>query len=506
MLFRNKILVVLFSLLSLSSLALLNHLFSRRSTSATKWIPAWEKLPKEVCPDRVERLTGMDLTYPIRYSRRDIVVNRIPDLKRASITKLDGPLFPDFQTIDLTMDTQVDLQHCVEPLVLDVPFAATDSINASHLVFGISTTLKRLEESITPLRRWLPNSNAKLFVIVIEKEQVGEAEGMERAAAVAADPQNMAELQARMRGLEMDVTLVEPFGLQDMFSEKYFSLIKVMFDHRDEKTLWISLIDDDTFFPSLPALLNMLARYDPHKQQYVGGLSEDWWSVTHYGMMGFGGAGIFLSTALAEVMVSNYEFCKDSSHANAGDIRIMECIYILTETKLSSERDLHQVDVHGDLSGIYENGRMPLSLHHWKTGGLDDKGYNLPMMSLVADVCGDCFLQRWQFGLNMVLSNGFSIAEYPKEILKKVNMDETEETWGPLPVVEGSNNRGADHSLAPIRRKMEMDDEKVQYRLIDSAATEGGVRQSYLHSGVDGDIDSLYELFWSEGKKTDDPP
>ena len=400
----------------------------------------------------------------------------------------------------------MELQQCLEPLVLDVPASATDSDDAHHIIFGISTTLERLEKSIIPLQRWLPNSNARLFVIVIEKEQVGEAEGMERADAIAADPQKMDELQARMRGLNMDVTLVEPFGLQDMFSEKYFSLIKVMFDHRNDKTLWISLLDDDTFFPSLPALLNMLAKYDPHEQQYVGGLSEDWWSVTHYGMMGFGGAGIFLSIALAEVMVNHYDVCKDSSHANAGDIRIMECIYILTETKLSNERDLHQIDVPGDLSGIYESGRLPLSLHHWKTGGVEDKGYNLPMMSLVADICGDCFLQRWQVGQNMVISNGFSIAEYPKANLKNVNMEEMEETWGPLPVVEGSNNRGVDHSLAPIRPKLKMEEEKVQYRLIDSAAVDGGVRQSYLHVGVDGDIDSLYELFWTEGKKPNDPP
>ena len=505
MLLRNKTFLVCVCILSLSSVALISHLFPRRGVSATAWIPAWKGQPVEPCPDKLERLSSVNLTYPIRYSHRDIIVNPVPNLKRASITKLDDPLFPTFQTIDLTVVTQVELQHCEKPLVLDVPAPLEDSGDASHITFGISTTLDRLEESITPLQRWLPHYRARLFVIVIEKEQVGEAEGVEAADAVAADPQKMEELQTRMRGLGMDVTLVEPFGLQDMFSEKYFSLIKIMFDNRNDKTLWISLIDDDTFFPSLPALVKMLAKYDPQKQQYIGGLSEDWWSVTHYGMMGFGGAGIFLSIALAEVMVSNYDLCKDTSYANAGDIRVMECIYILTETKLSNERDLHQIDVHGDLSGIYESGRMPLSLHHWKPAGADDEGYDLPKMSLVADVCGDCFLQRWQYDQDMVLSNGYSIAEYPKAGLKDINMEEMEETWGPLPTVEGSNNRGVDHSLAPIRRKMVAEEEKVQYRLIDSTVLEGGVRQSYLHTGVKGDIDSLYELFWMEGKKDNEP-
>jgi len=348
--------------------------------------------------------------------------------------------------------------------------------------------------------RWLPHTHAKLFVVVIEKEQVGEAEGVERADAVAADPKRMDELQARMRSLGMDVTLVEPLGLQDMFSEKYFSLIRIMYDNRNDNTSWISLLDDDTFVPSMPALLSMLAKYDPNEQYYIGGLSEDWWSVTHYGMMGFGGAGIFLSIVLAEVMVSNYDLCKDTSYANAGDIRVLECIYITTETKLTNERDLHQIDVHGDLSGIYESGRMPLSLHHWKAGGVDDKGYNLPSMSLVADVCGDCFLQRWQLGQDMVLTNGFSVSIYPKGDLKRAHMDEMEETWAQPSIVEGSNNRGVDHSLAPIRRKLILDEEKIQYRLMDSAVVEGGVRQSYLHTGLNGHTDSLLELFWINGR------
>lgn len=504
MLLRNKGLVIFLCLLSLSSLALIGNLFSRRSATTAEWIPAFNGQPVEPCPDKLDWLAGLNLTYPIRYAHRDIIVTPVSDLKRASITKLDSPLFPDFQTIDLTQNSNVELQHCEHPLVIDVPTFVKNSSDASHVTFGMSTTLKRLDESITQLMRWLPHTHAKLFVVVIEKEQVGEAEGMERADAVAADPEQKEELQAKMRSLGMDVTLVEPLGLQDMFSEKYFSLVKIMYDNRTDKTLWISLLDDDTFVPSMPALLSMLSKYNPHEQYYVGGLSEDWWAVTHYGMMGFGGAGIFLSIALAEVMVSNYDLCTETSYANAGDIRIMECIYITTETKLTNERDLHQIDVHGDLSGIYESGRMPLSLHHWKAGGVDDKGYNLPIMSLIADVCGDCFLQRWQFGRDTVLTNGFSIAFYPNGDLKGANMEEMEETWGPTPNVEGSNNRGVDHSLAPIRPKLMLDEAKIQYRLMASAVVEGGIRQSYLHTGVDGDIDSLLELFWMEGKKIDE--
>jgi len=504
MLLRTKTFLISLACLSVFSIALIG--LSRRGTPAPDWIPTLKDRPIEPCPNKLDWLTGLDLTYPIHYAHRDIVVKPTSDLKRASITKIHASLFPDFQTIDLTKDSNVELRHCEKPLVLEIPAYVKDSGDASHVIFGISTTLKRLNDSITQLLRWLPNTHAKLFVIVIESEQVGEAEGLEHKDAVRADPEQKEELESRMRSLGMDVTLVEPFGLQDMFSEKYFSLIKIMYDNRNDKTEWISLLDDDTFIPSIPALLSMLRKYNARKQYYIGGLSEDWWSVTHYGMMGFGGAGVLLSIALGEIMTNNYQLCTGISHANAGDIRVLECIYQVTETKLTNEQGLHQVDVHGDISGLYESGSMPLSLHHWKPEGANDEGYNLPMMHLVADLCGDCFLQRWQFGQDMVLTNGYSVAFYPKGDLKGLNMEEMEETWNQPSKVKGSNNRGVDHSLAPIRPKLDLTEDKIQYRLIDSTAADGVVRQSYLHQGLGEDIDSLLEIFWRESEESEAVP
>lgn len=504
MLLRNKGITLILCLISLASVTFIARLSSRRSSSAPDWLPALDVRPIDACPDKLDWLAGLNLTYPIRYAHRDIVVKPIPGLERASITKLDSSLFPKFQTIDLSEDVKFSLQHCEKPYLLDVPALVKDSGDASHIIFGISTTLKRLDASVPSFLRWLPHINAKLFVVVIESEQIVESEGVERVDAVAADAQQKAGVQARMRGLGMDVTLVEPLELQASFSLKYFSLIETMYGNRNDKTKWISLLDDDTFFPSIPALVTMLHKYDTTQEYYVGALSEIWWAVAHYGMMGFGGAGIFLSIPLAEIMNNNYQNCTEASTTTAGDIRVMECIYLLTETKLTYERDLHQVDIHADLSGVFESGHMPLSLHHWKAGSASLDGYNLPMMHLVADVCGDCFLQRWQFGSEMVLTNGYSLALYPKGQLKGTDMERTEETWDEVPPVENSFNHGTDHSLGPTRRKMILEEEKIQYVLIDSAVTEGGVRQSYLHPGVDGDIDSLLELFWIEGTRADD--
>jgi len=50
-----------------------------------------------------------------------------------------------------------------------------------------------------------------------------------------------------------------------------------------------------------------------------------------------------------------------------------------------------------------------------------------------------------------------------------------------------------------------LEEEKVQYRLMDSVVIDGAVRQTYLHPGVEGDIDTVLELVWVPGKKADGP-
>ncbi len=487
-------------LLSLTSVVLVIQLYSRKSSLSTGWIAPFSGHPVGPCPDRLDWLDRLNLTYPIRYAHRDIVTRPTSKAKRNPVTKIDKNLFPELQTIDPSDNPKVELQNCKDPLVLDVPAPPKNPIDASHVIFGISTTIKRLDDTIPQLMRWLPHTNAKLFVVVIEAGEVDE-----ETAWVAADTNQVAELRTKMRGLGLDVTLVEPLRKEDIFSERYFSLAEIMYTHRGPDTEWVALMDDDTFFPSIPSVLSMLAEYDSNEQFYVGALSEDWWSVVHYGLMGFGGAGIFLSVAMAESIHNNYDHCKADSRSSAGDIRIMECIIYNTNTKLTNVPELHQIDVHRDLSGIYESGRMPLSLHHWKGGGPDEKGYDLPTMHLVADVCGDCFLQRWQFGKDTLLSNGFSISMYPKGDLDGMNFDKLEETWDTPSIVEGSTNGGTAHSLGPTRRKMILEEEKVQYRLMDSVVIDGGVRQTYLHPGVDGDIDTVLELVWVQGKSGDAP-
>ena len=465
--------------------------------------PADITLPTEyhhkVCPKRLDWLKNLSITFPINYARRDIIVKPNPATPRSSVTTIEDVLLPSTQVIDLMAEPEVNLKECMEPMVLDVPVIPKVPVDASHVIFGMATLLDRLELSIVDLQRWLANTNAHLVIIAMGPDETDP------------DPTQTAEMQSKMRGLGLKVTIVNRLGKKDSMPERYFSLVKLMYERREPETKWMAVIDDDTFFPSMHSLLEMLDRHDPEERWYLGAMSEEWWAVIRYGMMGFGGAGVFLSMPLAAVLDAHYDECKARSGAGAGDMRIHECIVWHTGTKLTHVPGLHQIDIHGDRSGIYESGRLPLSLHHWKEGWWDEQGYGtwFPMaaMHLVADICGGCFLQRWHLGGDMVLSNGYSIAEYPtgawKELDKEGKLERPEFTWEDAGIVEGSNNAGWDHYVGPLRPKLTLEKEKIQYRFLDAVAVDGGVRQLYIHLGLDGEFDTLYELFWMKSEESD---
>lgn len=428
-----------------------------------------------------EWFRSQNLKYPFRYSYRAITTRPAPGLRRHALTKLNATLFDNLATVNSIEDiSDVDTQS----LFLEVPTQEKGPVNASHLSFGIQTTISRLENSVPQLVRWLANTNAKLSVVLLEAE------------TIPVHVSQMVRLETRMRNQGIDVTL-SPAHSGDTFPQRYFSLVNIMYQQRSPQTQWVSLIDDDTFFPSMPALLAMLDKYDAREQHYVGSLSEDWWAVSHYGLMGFGGAGIFLSLPLAEVLAVHTDTCKDNLRSSAGDITVMDCIYTYTSTKLTPVGELHQHDIQGDPSGLYESGRRHLSLHHWKAGSVMGKALPMTAMHLVTDVCGDCFLQRWQFANDTVLSNGFSIGTYPKGHVKNgtqnsVNMDHMEETW--------NNNMDVRNSLGPTRPRLTLEDEKIQYIFLNATIVDGGVRQLYFHKGIDEDPDTVLDLFWRAEK------
>ncbi|ESZ96440.1 glycosyltransferase family 31 protein [Sclerotinia borealis F-4128] len=451
--------------------------------------------------ENLEWLDKYNLSYPLKVAHRDIIA-KPNDGARPLITTMDESLFDNqkvFQRGELSVDRVVD--RCF-PLTLEVPYPPSHQIDASHMIFGLQTTMKRLRDTKQHLARWLPNSGARLFAIVKENEEK------------PASKSDMALLQKDYRKAGMDVTIIPPVKKGDFFNQRYFSLINVMYAARNKQTKWTVIMDDDTFFPSFRALLDELAHHDHTQPQYIGGLSEDWAAVRMYGLMAFGGAGVFLSTPLAKIVHDNNNECKNNMRFTSGDTLVMDCIARHSTAQLKPIAGLSQIDLTGDHSGFYENGRRILSLHHWKAGSVTKYPYEMDKMHLVSDVCDECFLQRWQFKNDIVLTNGFSIAKYSEGSLERgakkssnstalddgsVDLRRTEVTW--------DKNIDVMHSLAPTRPALN-EEQKLSWNFLDSFLIENGnvVRQVYLRRGIKGEgemgkkSDEVLILDWKQAK------
>jgi hypothetical protein len=163
---------------------------------------------------------------------------------------------------------------------------------------------------------------------------------------------------------------------------------------------------------------------------------------------------------------------------------------------------LWQLDLFGDPSGFYESGIAPLSLHHYRGGGWH---IALPWQyTKIAHLCGeDCTLQRFKTKDNYVISNGFSVAYYPKGI--DFNFNQLERTFHPAPEDKGWN---LDYMFGPQRPSLHKTGRKMSWDGQEAVVNaDGSVSQIYVRKGNDvrwtspdgepmNKIDGIIELVW----------
>ena len=254
----------------------------------SKWIQTL-KVQSHVCPESLDWLNELNLTYPIAYARREIIVKPEPGIRRESIKRIYEGLFPEAQNIDVLEDATAPQRRCIPPLVLDVPAFPYESADASHISFGLTTSLPELDIALPYLERWLATTKAKFLGVIVAEEHDGTKD------APPSDAQKLEVFQNRMQTMGMNAQLRLSTGHSSSPSMRALSLVNTLYDTREDTTLCISIIDKDTFFPSVPALVAMLSKYDPADELYIGGLPESWAQVMHYGMIGHINAGIFIS-------------------------------------------------------------------------------------------------------------------------------------------------------------------------------------------------------------------
>ncbi|GAQ08172.1 hypothetical protein ALT_5493 [Aspergillus lentulus] len=417
------------------------------------------------CEPDFDVLRRLDVRKLSQYERREMIVARSSEPELPIRQRLNIPFLQQQSSSDearrLGLPSQDDC-YVKSPVTVEVP-PSPANVDASHIDFGVATTLERLNDSLDAFTHWAGYTRTRIFALIEPDERVEEVQA-----------------KADSLGINLFVTQSE-----EEYQTRYFSLVAHLAKNMRPRTRWACVIDDDTFFPSMAALVNALAEYDDTKPMYIGGVSESVSQIGIFGLMGFGGAGVFLSRPLVQQLSNHdvFEACQAMPHT--GDRRISLCIYQHTDTKLTVDNRLRQLDMRGDVSGFFEAGREPpLSVHHWKSWFQAD----MAKLSVIANLCGDkCFLRQWQFSDGWTLTNGFSIAKYSTEI----DLDDKtmEVSWvGDNGAVDESYL----HALGPLRPK---DMGKFSYILEDSVFLGNQVRQWYVHRDAEKG-DQIIELIW----------
>ncbi|KAI9931273.1 hypothetical protein ASPWEDRAFT_101556 [Aspergillus wentii DTO 134E9] len=413
-------------------------------------------------------LGRLDVRKLSKYMRREIIAvpssaQGIPITQRVQTPLFDTKKLNAEDTVTVQQQLQADCSNPF-PITVHVP-TSPKTVDASHIDFGVATTLKRLNESVDQFAHWAGYTKTRIFALVEPDDRVNEVQA-----------------KADTLGINLYVTQSD-----EEYQTRYFSLIAHLAENMREQTRWSVVIDDDTFFLSMSALVQALGEYDHTKPAYIGGISESVPQVGNFGLMAFGGAGVFLSRPLVLELSSSDIFDACQHMEFTGDRRISLCIYQYTTTRLTIDHRLRQLDMMGDVTGFFEAGReLPLSVHHWKSWF----HYDMSKVSTISDLCGDnCMLRKWFFNDGWVLTNGFSVVKYSSDIDPD---DKTMElTWESH---NGAVHESYLHELGPLRPK---DWDKVSYLIADSVVEGDTVRQWYINRDPNGD--QVLELVWRSG-------
>ncbi|PTU24249.1 hypothetical protein P175DRAFT_0430035 [Aspergillus ochraceoroseus IBT 24754] len=418
------------------------------------------------CDPDFEVLKRLHVQKLTQYVRREVVAVRSANDALPLSQTLDIPLFEQASSHrdkDPAAAQQLQNDCSVrKPVSLHVP-RPPPTVDASHFDFGIATTLNRLNDSLDAFSHWAGYTRTRIFALIEPDDRVPE-------------------VLAKADSLGINLYVTES---DEEYNRRYFSLVSHLAENARDGTRWSCIMDDDTFFISMAALMDAFQQYDDTKPMYVGGLSESIAQIGLFGLMGFGGAGVFLSRPLLDQLSQPeiFNVCRDMDFT--GDRRISLCIYQYTDTYLTIDHRLRQLDVLGDVTGFFEAARPPpLSVHHWKSWFHAD----MAKMSKVGEVCGDtCLLRKWRFTDGWILTNGFSISKYSKAITP--NDKSMELTWiGD----HGAAMEAFMHELGPLRPK---DEGKITYLMEDSVIDGDQVRQWYIHRDPENG-DQVMELVW----------
>lgn len=451
------------------------------------------------------------LTNEVTWSARVVQAKYGAGHGRPSMTEVAGSFMKkDFVNARIQDES---LRLSVDRSALKLPVAGSvkaNDVDASVLLFGISTTYSRLVyldgSLMRDWERWLTdgtgNSNGASLVLTLQKSTEQEV--------------NWVEEKLRSMGIDATVLLSEGTG-----ESAYVDLLHKLGSHSTtlaqneggKPKSYIAVVDDDIFFPSMGKLVQKLSKFDPEKEHYVGAPSErSDWVIEGAKTWTYGGGAVFLTAPMLEKLTQLPCLSKadkrddgstepESRHTGEQwDLLVYECLtkhtsvdlhvlpsfYNPEEEQLYSDHDRRILVNEG-----YASGAQPLTLHHYRNLHRFEAGKG----HLVTSVCGEaCFLQRFRFRDDWILVNGYTLSHYPdgvdtislkKEPKKQKQLDDDVDgedqkvVSGRRIVVDGgADDRG---SAADDVKVVAWAGRKRTWRLLDAKVGEGGeIWQAYV--------------------------
>ncbi|WYZ46309.1 hypothetical protein EsH8_IX_000534 [Colletotrichum jinshuiense] len=285
------------------------------------------------------------------------------------------------------------------------------TVDASDLLFGVSTTYDRLTHANDSLvkdwQRWFTNgrgaTNGASAVVTLHQ----------------ATSQEAWEIYEKLERLGIDATVI-PAGKGRDKASRYLDLVGILLDVKEamaeqgQPKKYLGLIDDDIFFPTPGQLISRLSRFDASAPYYIGLPSERAdWSVQNGTAVTDGGGAVFL-TPPAALTISHLP-CRPAEGFGGNDTKwdsvIRECVRDRTDISFHVLPSFYSPTdaLYNMQAATYDLGVSPLTLRHYKSR----HHFSPSLAHLVTSVCGEaCFLQRFQFANNWVLVNGYSLTHY----------------------------------------------------------------------------------------------
>ncbi|KAK8010406.1 hypothetical protein PG990_009371 [Apiospora arundinis] len=435
------------------------------------------------------------------------------ELKRASQQQGEQPLRPGI--------TATNMGTGIDPTVLKLPLLGPpklpDQVDASALLFGISTTYSRLVASNASLlhdwARWLTDghgrSNGAELLLVLHRasaSEVGHVKSKLRAMGIDAVVRSSGEGEA-VGGNAHDADNTWSYlELAGQLARRALEITskneEAGKNGRKKEKKYLGLVDDDVFFPSMHRLLTQLGEFDPSQNAYVGLPSERVdWTTTEGGnvTLTYGGGAVFLTRPMA-ITVSKMPCARqpqpeEAAAATMGqwDERLYQCVTAHHNIRFHIIPSLYTPEddnASANEAGGYESGLQPLTLHHYRQR---HQQFAPSRAHMITSLAGESsFLQRFWFrGDGWILVNGHSIVEYPDGVDVVPSPKTSRQKMPPVLVTQQphelaytkknrNNDRVAESRLAN-RITIDSDATKKQERKDQKVVTWRGVKRVWRH-------------------------